>query len=148
MNLAEIDRDINEIRQIEAALLRIRGRTFGLCVDCGSSIEYQRLEAQLTGYRELRRQGALPVPMDEGVVSPADLIEFIRLEACDGVAMKPSRCGGLISAKAQIELLRDRGLGWLGSGLADPDISLAATLCNDRGWTVSQPALGESFSLD
>jgi RNA polymerase-binding protein DksA len=46
VNLAEIDRDIDEIRQIEAALLRIRGRTFGLCVDCGSSIEYQRLEAQ------------------------------------------------------------------------------------------------------
>ncbi len=66
--------------------------------------------------------------MDEGVVSPADLIEFIRLDLLDGVAMKPARCGGLLSARRQIEILLDAGLMFLGSGLTDPDVSLAASL--------------------
>jgi L-alanine-DL-glutamate epimerase-like enolase superfamily enzyme len=46
----------------------------------------------------------------------------------DGVAMKHARCGGLLAARRQIEMLLDAGLMWLGSGLTDPDVSLAATL--------------------
>lgn len=83
---------------------------------------------RIAGFRDLKRQGALPIIMDEGVVAPDDLIEFIRLEMLDGVAMKPARCGGLVSARRQIEILLDAGLMWLGSGLTDPDVSLAATL--------------------
>jgi muconate cycloisomerase len=83
---------------------------------------------QIQGYRDLKNQGALPILMDEGVVSPVELREFIKLGMLDGVAMKPSRCGGLQSARAQIELLEQHGLMWLGSGLTDPDLSLAATL--------------------
>lgn len=45
----------------------------------------------LSGYQALKRQGALPILMDEGVVSPVELREFIRLNMLDGVAMKPAR---------------------------------------------------------
>ena len=69
---------------------------------------------RISGYQALKRQGALPILMDEGVVSPVELAEFIRLEMIDGVAMKPSRCGGLESARRQIELIEDRGLMWFG----------------------------------
>lgn len=82
----------------------------------------------ISGYQALKKQGALPILMDEGVVSPVELREFIRLKMLDGVAMKPSRCGGLFYAKQQIELVVDAGLMWLGSGLTDPDISMAAAL--------------------
>ena len=82
---------------------------------------------QLSGYQALRRQKALPIFMDEGVISTVELDEFIRLEMLDGVAMKPARCGGLASAKRRSSCCA-RGLAWLGSGLTDPDISLAATL--------------------
>ncbi len=95
---------------------------------------------QLSGYRALKRQGALPILMDEGVVSPVELKEFIRLKMLDGVAMKPSRTGGLLSARRQIEILRDAGLMWLGSGLCDPDISLAATLCLYGAFGLKKPA--------
>lgn len=81
---------------------------------------------QLSGYQALKRQGALPIYMDEGVVSPTELAEFIKLGMLDGVAQKPARCGGLFSCRRQIELLQEHGLGFLGSGLTDPDISLAA----------------------
>jgi len=83
---------------------------------------------RISGYQALKKQGALPILMDEGIVSPVELSEFIRLKMLDGVAMKPSRCGGLAPAKRQIELLLDAGLIWLGSGLTDPDISMAAAL--------------------
>jgi L-alanine-DL-glutamate epimerase-like enolase superfamily enzyme len=97
--------------------------------DIGVDILEQPLPInRISGYRRLKKQGALPIIMDEGIVSPSTLIEFIRLDLLDGVAMKPARCGGLISAKRQIEILQDSGLIFLGSGLTDPDISLAATL--------------------
>ena len=78
--------------------------------------------------------------MDEGVVSPVELREFIQLKMIDGVAMKHSRCGGLVSAKAQIELILSEGLMWLGSGLTDPDISLAATLGLYGAFGLRKPA--------
>jgi L-alanine-DL-glutamate epimerase-like enolase superfamily enzyme len=83
---------------------------------------------RIAGYQALARQRALPILMDEGVVSPDELTEFIRLGMLDGVAMKHARCGGLLAARRQIEMLLDAGLMWLGSGLTDPDVSLAATL--------------------
>jgi L-alanine-DL-glutamate epimerase-like enolase superfamily enzyme len=95
---------------------------------------------RISGYQALVRQGALPILMDEGVVSPVELIEFIRLQMLDGVAMKPSRCGGLASNKRQIEILLDAGLMWLGSGLMDPDISLAATLALYGAFGLDKPA--------
>ncbi len=94
----------------------------------------------ISGYKALRKQGSLPILMDEGVVSPADLEEFIKLGMLDGVAMKPARCGGLISCKRQIELCLENDLIWLGSGLTDPDISLAATLGLYGAFDLKTPA--------
>lgn len=95
---------------------------------------------RIRGYQALRRQGALPILMDEGIVSPVELDEFIHLKMIDGVAMKPSRCGGLESARQQIELLENEGLMWLGSGLTDPDISLAATVGLYAAYGLQKPA--------
>ncbi len=94
----------------------------------------------LTGFQDLRKQGALPIIMDEGCISPTDVAEFIKLKMLDGIAMKPSRCGGLASAKAQIELLKKNGLAFLGSGLTDPDISLAASLILFGAFGLNRPA--------
>jgi muconate cycloisomerase len=95
---------------------------------------------QIQGYRELKKQGALPILMDEGIVSPVELSEFIKLDMLDGVAMKPSRCGGLQSARAQIEMLEQNNMIWLGSGLTDPDLSLAATLQLYGAYGLRKPA--------
>ncbi len=95
---------------------------------------------RISGYQKLKRQGALPILMDEGVVSPVELAEFIQLGMLDGMAMKPARCGGLLSNKEQIELIEGAGLMWLGSGLCDPDISLAATLGLYGAYGLKKPA--------
>ncbi len=94
----------------------------------------------ISGYQALKRQGALPILMDEGVVSPVELAEFIRLDMLNGMAMKPARCGGLLSNKRQIELVQEAGLMWVGSGLTDPDISLAATLGLYGAFDLQKPA--------
>ncbi|MCU0229619.1 MAG: hypothetical protein MUF01_18460, partial [Bryobacterales bacterium] len=97
--------------------------------DAGVDVLEQPVPAnRLNAFRDVKRLGALPILMDEGVVSGADLMEFIRLDLLDGVAMKPARTAGLWQARKQIEMLEDAGLLFLGSGLTDPDVSLAASL--------------------
>ena len=109
--------------------------------DIGVDVFEQPIPAnRLTGYQDLRKQRALPIILDEGVVSPSDLIEFIKLGCCDGVALKPARCGGLRSASLQVEILEQAGLMFLGSGLTDPDISLAASLILYGAFGLKYPA--------
>ncbi len=91
-------------------------------------------------YQRLRRQGAVPIAMDEGVISPVEAEEFIRLGMVDGLTIKVSRAGGLLSARRQIELALDAGLFWLGSGLTDPDLSLAASLALFAAYGLDKPA--------
>jgi L-alanine-DL-glutamate epimerase-like enolase superfamily enzyme len=95
---------------------------------------------RIRGYQALKKQGALPILMDEGVVSPVELEEFIHLNMLDGVAMKPARCGGLLSNRRQIELCLEHRLLWLGSGLTDPDISLAAMVGLYAAFNLDKPA--------
>ena len=109
--------------------------------DAGVAVLEQPLPSnRLTGYQELIRQGALPIVLDEGVVSPTDLIEFIKLGCCNGAALKPARCGGLVSAAQQVEILENEGLLFLGSGLTDPDVSLAASLILYGAYGLKYPA--------
>jgi L-alanine-DL-glutamate epimerase-like enolase superfamily enzyme len=109
--------------------------------DLGVPVLEQPLPAnRLGGYRRLRQQGALPIIMDEGIVSSVELEEFIQLGLLDGVAMKPARCGGLTEARRQVEILLDRGLMFLGSGLTDPDVSLAASLALYGAHNLQYPA--------
>src|SRR5207249_8496634 len=97
--------------------------------DMGVPVLEQPLPAnRLSGYRRLKQQGALPIIMDEGIVSSVELQEFIQLSLLDGVAIKPARCGGLTEARKQIEILQNNGLMFLGSGLTDPDVALAGSV--------------------
>lgn len=51
LDLADTDRDLEELRDVEAALLRLREGTYGRCVRCGEPIPYARLEAFPTAKR-------------------------------------------------------------------------------------------------
>ena len=45
VNLAEIDRDLDELRAVDAAILHIADGSYGTCEECGLKIEFDRLEA-------------------------------------------------------------------------------------------------------
>jgi L-alanine-DL-glutamate epimerase-like enolase superfamily enzyme len=83
---------------------------------------------RIRAYQKLKRQGALPILMDEGIVSPVEVAEFIALEMFDGIAMKVARCGGLWNATRIAQLLQESGLLLFASGLTDPELSMAATV--------------------
>ena len=116
-------------------------RAASLLADAGVDVLESPLRPnRISGYQALNNQGALPILMDEGVVSPVELEEFIKLGMLDGVAVKPARCGGLLSCLRQIELCQKNNLIWLGSGLTDPDISLAASLSLYGAYGLKKPA--------
>lgn len=60
--LFDLQRDVGEIDAVRAALDRLAGDTYGLCIDCGTEIERERLEADPAAPRcidcQLRRESA------------------------------------------------------------------------------------------
>jgi L-alanine-DL-glutamate epimerase-like enolase superfamily enzyme len=109
--------------------------------DAGVNVLEQPLPPnRLSGLAAIKRQGALPILFDEGVVSVTDLEEFHKLDLLDGVAMKPARTAGLFDARRQVEYLEKNQLMFLGSGLTDPDVSLAASLALYGAWRLKFPA--------
>ncbi len=55
-NAAMIDHHVDEISNIQAALSRVDSGTYGLCVDCGEAIGFQRLQAYPSANRCLQCQ--------------------------------------------------------------------------------------------
>lgn len=56
VNLAVIDRHVEEIREVESAILRMSAGTFGLCIDCNEEIAAERLIAYPSAPRCMRCQ--------------------------------------------------------------------------------------------
>lgn len=105
-----------------------------------SALEQPLPANHLIGYQQLRRQRAIPILMDEGIVSLGDLQAFHQLGLLDGVAMKVSRCGGLTEARRIVEYMQRHGLLFFASGLTDPDVSLAASLLLFGIYGLERPA--------
>lgn len=59
VDLAIIDRHIQEIREVEGAILRLSAGTYGRCIDCGDEIEAARLDAYPSAPRCLVCQSRL-----------------------------------------------------------------------------------------
>jgi len=83
---------------------------------------------QIRGYQALKRQGALPIFMDEGIIMDEVVREFIALEMLDGITIKTARSSGIWQSQKIIRLVKEHNIALLGSGLTDPDISLVASL--------------------
>ena len=88
---------------------------------------------RIRDYQALKRQGALPILMDEGIVSPVEAEEFIALEHVrrhrdEGRALRRP----LARLAHRRHCLRDNDLLLFASGLTDPDLSLAASLPSVR----------------
>lgn len=55
-NVAMMDRQIAELRDIETAFARVKAGEYGSCIDCGQDIEFPRLKAYPTAKRCLHCQ--------------------------------------------------------------------------------------------
>jgi RNA polymerase-binding protein DksA len=56
-NVARVDRQVQGIRDIEAAFHRIKEETYGVCIECGNEIGFARLKAYPTAKRCIICQG-------------------------------------------------------------------------------------------
>ncbi|MBA2658924.1 MAG: TraR/DksA family transcriptional regulator [Nitrosospira sp.] len=56
INAAIVDRQVNEMREVEATLKRLAELNFGDCIDCGGEIGFDRLMAYPTAQRCVRCQ--------------------------------------------------------------------------------------------
>ncbi len=56
MNILRADRQVHELRDIDAAFARMKAGDFGICTDCGAEIPAQRLLAYPTAKRCLACQ--------------------------------------------------------------------------------------------
>lgn len=61
LQLASIDRHIHEIREIDSALMRIAGGSYGVCEDCGETIAVGRLTVNPAAKRCYRCQNDFEV---------------------------------------------------------------------------------------
>lgn len=55
-NLTLLDRETRELREVEAALNRMREGQYGICIECGADIGRERLQVTLTASRCIRCQ--------------------------------------------------------------------------------------------
>lgn len=51
LDLAEVERDVGELRQLDAARSRIEEGSYGVCVQCGRDIQFERLRANPSALR-------------------------------------------------------------------------------------------------
>lgn len=51
LDIAIVEKEAAELKQIELAIIRLNNNTYGVCVDCGSPIGYPRLRANPTASR-------------------------------------------------------------------------------------------------
>lgn len=56
INAAIVDRQVNEMREVETTLKRLAELNFGDCIDCGGEIGFDRLMAYPTAQRCVRCQ--------------------------------------------------------------------------------------------
>jgi DnaK suppressor protein len=51
LNVAHLVAEYDELRDLDAALLRVESGTYGDCIDCGEPIPFERLETMPTALR-------------------------------------------------------------------------------------------------
>lgn len=93
-----------------------------------AAIEQPFAGNRMSWYRNLKRRGAVPILLDETLLTAIDAAEFYELGMYDGVVLKVARSGGLSESLRLAEFAEQRGLPIYGSGLTDPDVAFAASL--------------------
>lgn len=78
-------------------------------------------------FRRLVQLGAVPIAIDESIVSLTDLLEYIRHDAIDIAVAKVQRSAGLWYARQQCALAEAAGIHLFGSGLCETDLGMAVS---------------------
>ncbi|HLK94503.1 MAG TPA: dipeptide epimerase [Nocardioidaceae bacterium] len=116
-------------------------RVLGRLEDAGALVELVEqpvTAADIDGLSWVRHRVQTPVMADESVFGLRDLVTVISKDAADLVNIKLAKAGGLLPARALLELARAHGLGTMvGSMMEGPvGVGAAASLAAVHGTTV------------
>lgn len=83
---------------------------------------------QMRNWHALKQRLRIPLAVDEPIVSPRDLMEWIRQDLITAYATKVTRTGGLFPSRICAEIAEHTPLMTVCSGLTDTGLGLAANL--------------------
>jgi len=96
---------------------------------CGVTLFEQPVAmSDVYAMRKLLSSCGLTVALDEAAMGMPYVIELIRRDAVEGLAIKVSKVGGLHYARQMCDLALNAGLALIGSGLMDAPIGFAASI--------------------
>src|SRR5690606_20122000 len=78
--------------------------------------------------RKLLSATGLVIALDEAAMGLPFVVELLRRDAVEGLAIKVSKVGGLFYARQMCDLALNAGLTLIGSGLMDAPIGFAASV--------------------
>lgn len=116
--------DANQGYALDQALLMARAFE-----DLGIEVFEQPIPmTDVTGMRKLMNSTRLTIVLDEAAMSIPYLVELMRRDAVEGIAIKVNKVGGLYYARQMCDLARSTGMTLIGSGLMDAPIGFAASV--------------------
>ncbi|MET7992138.1 muconate cycloisomerase family protein [Amycolatopsis sp. NPDC005232] len=93
-----------------------------------SAVEQPVPRRDLRGLGELREAAnRIDIMADESVCVPADALDAVGRRACDSVAVKPGKAGGLRAARLVTDVLDTAGIGTYGGTAIEGPIGTAAS---------------------
>lgn len=90
--------------------------------------------------KKLLSASPLTIALDEAAMGLPFVIDLIRREAVEGLAIKVSKVGGLYYARQMCDLALNAGLTLIGSGLMDAPIGFAASVQLFAAYGITLPA--------
>jgi len=96
--------------------------------------------ADIRAMKRLMEATSLTVVLDEAAMGLPFVLELIRRDAVEGLAIKVNKVGGLMNARQMGDLARNAGLRLIGSGLMDAPIGFAASVHLFAAYGIGFPA--------
>src|SRR5690606_13881433 len=91
------------------------------------------------GMKKLLSAVPMTIALDEATVGIPFVIELLRREAIEGIAVKINKMGGLHYARQMCDLANNAGLTLIGSGLMDAPVGFAASVHLYAGYGIEMP---------
>jgi len=91
------------------------------------------------GMKKLLSATSMTIALDEAAMGIPFVIELIRREAVEGLAIKVAKVGGIHYARQMCDLALNAGLKLIGSGLQDAPIGFAASVHLFAAYGISDP---------
>ena len=128
--------DANQGYTLEEALRMAR-----VCERLGVTLFEQPVPmTDVYAMKKLLSATSVTIALDEAVMGIPYLLELIRREAVEAVAIKVAKVGGIHYARQVCDLALNSGLKLIGSGLMDAPISFAAGVHVFAAYGISDPA--------